>query len=108
MADRTYDLLIIGAGPGGYVCAIRARSRHECRVVDSARRSAHLPQHRAPLETRCKARRIPGHTDLRATAWKLCHVVSSCTMLARKEFGVASSKGRLPFRKHRSIPHRGP
>jgi dihydrolipoamide dehydrogenase len=24
MADRTYDLLIIGAGPGGYVCAIRA------------------------------------------------------------------------------------
>jgi dihydrolipoamide dehydrogenase len=24
MADRRYDLLIIGAGPGGYVCAIRA------------------------------------------------------------------------------------
>ena len=24
MADKTYDLLVIGAGPGGYVCAIRA------------------------------------------------------------------------------------
>ncbi|MBL8696900.1 MAG: dihydrolipoyl dehydrogenase [Alphaproteobacteria bacterium] len=24
MADQTYDLVVIGAGPGGYVCAIRA------------------------------------------------------------------------------------
>ena len=24
MADTQYDLVVIGAGPGGYVCAIRA------------------------------------------------------------------------------------
>ena len=24
MADKTYDLIVIGAGPGGYVAAIRA------------------------------------------------------------------------------------
>src|SRR5215468_722005 len=24
MADTTYDLIVIGSGPGGYVCAIRA------------------------------------------------------------------------------------
>ena len=24
MADNTYDLIVIGAGPGGYVAAIRA------------------------------------------------------------------------------------
>ncbi|NCO16314.1 MAG: FAD-dependent oxidoreductase, partial [Alphaproteobacteria bacterium] len=24
MADRSFDVIVIGAGPGGYVCAIRA------------------------------------------------------------------------------------
>ncbi|MFP4540132.1 MAG: FAD-dependent oxidoreductase, partial [Opitutales bacterium] len=24
MSDSNYDLIVIGAGPGGYVCAIRA------------------------------------------------------------------------------------
>jgi dihydrolipoamide dehydrogenase len=27
MADQSFDIIIIGAGPGGYVCALRAAQR---------------------------------------------------------------------------------
>ena len=30
MMSKSYDLIVIGAGPGGYVAAIRATTRQKC------------------------------------------------------------------------------
>ena len=49
----TYDLIVIGAGPGGYVCAIRAAQLGmKVAVVEKSQDARrHLPQHRLhPLE----------------------------------------------------------
>ena len=44
----TYDLIIIGTGPGGYVCAIRAAQLGMKVAVVEKRKTLrrHLPQHR--------------------------------------------------------------
>ncbi len=45
MADTAFDLVVIGAGPGGYVAAIRAvAARHEDRDRRARKSRRHLPQ----------------------------------------------------------------
>ena len=49
----SYDLIVIGTGPGGYVCAIRAAQLGLKTAVVEKRKThgGHLPQHRLhPLQ----------------------------------------------------------
>ena len=52
MATKSHDLVVIGAGPGGYVAAIRAAQRHARRSPCSATESSLLARAVAAVDAR--------------------------------------------------------
>ena len=110
----TYDLVVIGTGPGGYVCAIRA-AQLGMKVAVVEKRATHggtclnvgcIPSKALLHASECYAEAGHGFADM---GIKVKPVLDLAAMLAFKDAGVKGNVDGVAFllRKHKIDHFRG-